>query len=768
MSWVHRVAERAAAVTAAASLVACSGASHASPAMPGYVPPAASVRVAIPVRVAPPATGASAKGVSPAYFSTKAQSLTVAFFSKPHGTPAGNVTLANLSPSSSECTTSAQGTVCTIAASLAPGDYYCTVETYSQPNGHGPVLSIQEYIPLTVNADSSITTPPWTLWGVPHTIDVEPVMTPSLRRSGSTVTAFSLSRVYYTVSAYDQAGGLLVGPGLPAWTVASSNPAFAVTQPATTSGVNWFAVAPPGGGPFTTQLSLTASFPQSAIDFCRIVGANCSAPTQTLNALNVTADDWLTFAHDFQRTGYEAQRTGISTTTAAKLGLRWTVQVPNATGIYVNPAVYDGNVVVVTGSPAVVYDLSAIDGSVLWSRPIGAGSIKAATIDPSAGAHGLVFVGNRTFGAGGVVEPSTLYALNLDDGSIAWQTTVMGLTRGAEVVANGKLYVPTGGGDPPQCLNAGIQEVDEATGAIGWTWYVNGMTNPNGGGGVWGAVAYDGAHLIFGTGNVCQNSGNQPGVVQTADGAAALDLEGHLLASYVAWAQAAPNYLQLDYDTGSSVMIRGAGTPHETATFLNKNSSLYTFNVANLSESPPSAVLQQRIQVNPQFGYGQYASPTSDGTNIVVQTGAYPNSSPGTTARDVRSSGARRLPADVFMPHGVRATKKIIAGYHSYLGAFGPSGNALWSYETQTIMQGYAAIVNGVVIAPGDSAVVALAMNGNGTPLWSYPTAGVLDSSPSVVPSGVYIADMNGNVYAFSLPYSAGATQSARKRTATP
>ncbi len=398
--------------------------------------------------------------------------------------------------------------------------------------------------------------------------------------------------------------------------------------------------------------------------------------------------------------------------------------MPNGIAIDANPAVYNGNVIVVTESPAVVYDLSAIDGSVLWQQAIGgAGSAKPPTIDPNGGMHGLVFVGNRTFGSGGAAVPSTLYALNLNDGSIAWQTSVNGLTRGAEVAANGKLYVPTAGGDPPGCLNAGVQQVDEATGTIGWTWYVNSLTNPNGGGAVWGAIAYDGTHLIFGTGNVCQNSGNQPGVVQTADGAAALDLTGNLLWSYVAWAQAASNYMELDYDTGSSVMIRGAGTANENATFLNKNSSLYTFDTAALSQTPPSAVLQRQLVVNPAFGYGQYASPTTDGTNIVIQTGAYSNSETGANHRTVRDPSARKLSADMFAPHGARRPSKIISGYHSYLEAFNPSGGALWSFEMQTIMQGYAAITNGVVIAPGDSTVVALAMNGNGSPLWSYPTA---------------------------------------------
>jgi outer membrane protein assembly factor BamB len=744
----------------ATAFAACSGSQNALVGTPQAISHGtSSITVTIPISVAPPA---SARSLTPSYYSTKVQSLNVFFFSWTTEQQVAEVTLANLTPSSTNCTTTSAGTTCNIVVNLAPGNYYCTVATYTQPNGHGPVLSIQEDIPVTVAANGSVSTPPWTLWGVPASITATPVLSNALLRvSGNVTTAYSLSPVHYSITALDQGGATLVGPGLPTWTIVSSNSAFAVTQP-TAQSPNSFVVAPAGGGPFTTQLSLTASFPQSFINFCRIVGANCTAPVLTLNSLNVTADDWMTYAHDYQRTGYETQRTGISTTTAPKLALRWKVQVPNVNGgIYANPAVYDGNVIVVTSSPEVVYDLSAIDGSVIWQTSIGSGGAKAATIDPHAGAHGLVFVGTRNVGANNTNEPSQLYALNLNDGSTAWQTTVNGLTRGGEVVTGGKIYIPTAGGDPPQCLNAGVQQVDEATGQIGWTWYVNNLTNPNGGGAVWGAIGFDGSHLIFGTGNVCQNSGNQPGVVQTADGAAALDLNGNLLWSFVAWAQFGSDPDALDYDTGSSVMIRSAGSSAETATFVNKNSSMYTFNTSGLNGTTPSAVLQSQLAFNPNFGYGYYTSPTTDGSNVVVQTGAYANSTSSALRRTARDTSGGKIRPDAFTPVGKRRPSRTIPGYHSFLEAFNPSGQSLWAFQMQTFIAGYAAISNGVVISQGDNAIVALAMHGNGTPLWSYPTAGTLDNSPAVVPSGIYIGDLNGNVYAFAPPFSPTATPSS-------
>jgi outer membrane protein assembly factor BamB len=41
-----------------------------------------------------------------------------------------------------------------------------------------------------------------------------------------------------------------------------------------------------------------------------------------------------------------------------------------------------------------------------------------------------------------------------------------------------------------------------------------------------------------------------------------------------------------------------------------------------------------------------------------------------------------------------------------------------------------------------------------GQTLWSYHVLSYIDASMVVVPSGVYGADANGNVYAFALPSS--------------
>ncbi|HZO95332.1 MAG TPA: PQQ-binding-like beta-propeller repeat protein [Candidatus Baltobacteraceae bacterium] len=457
--------------------------------------------------------------------------------------------------------------------------------------------------------------------------------------------------------------------------------------------------------------------------------------TPNASATSYTNDDWTTFAHDFARTADGRADTGISTTSVARLALRWKITIPGNPEIFASPVVYDGNVIVSTfAPPATIYDFSAADGSLRWSFTMDDGSgQKTPTIDP---ANGLVFVGNARSGAAGIL-PSTEYALRLLDGSLVWRQTIPGHARATDVVANGVVYTASSGGDPPQCLNEGMFALDEATGAVKWSWYVNAAKNPGGGGAIWGPVGFDGSHLIFGTGNTC----NTP--VTTSNGAAALDLDGHLL-----WSMVAQPNSTLDYDTGSSVMVVNG-----RATFLNKNGLLYSVDAA-------TGANQRSITANPNYGYGFWSSPSSDGTVTVVESGAYAPGMPTSGALRVPAAGA--IGGDRFC-YTFRRTRAIEPGYTSLLKAFDTSGTLLWSAPSQAIAPFYAAIDNGVVFADIDSTLQAFDLH-TGAKLWSYPTAGLLWAGPVVVPSGVYAADGSGNVYAFAIPAPASSSARARPR----
>jgi outer membrane protein assembly factor BamB len=428
-------------------------------------------------------------------------------------------------------------------------------------------------------------------------------------------------------------------------------------------------------------------------------------------------DNWTTFARDYQRTGFEPGLTQLSATTVSKLRLRWRKDVGDE--IYASPLAYAGNIIIVTRGTAksakvgsTVYDFRAKDGRELWRFAMGAGAKMTPTIDPAAG---LVIVGNEQRDK---KKPSYLFALRLLDGSVAWRQTIHGTLRAIPVVVGGRVYVGRAGGDPPECLQGGVTALDESTGKIEWNWNVD--PKPHEGGSVWGAIAYDGAHLIFGTGNTCQEP------VPLANGAVALGLDGKPV-----WHIVAVKDSYYDSDTGGGVMLFG-GRAH----FINKNGRLYAVD-------QETGKLEWTTDLNPSAGppswSGGFATPATDGDTIVEGSGLYNNDNSAV-------SGDYCLLT-------VEKPDESFAGLYSKLQGMGMSGRILWTRSMQNRLVGYVALVRGVGFVGLNRNFVALDLH-TGQTLWSYHVLSYIDASMVVVPSGVYGADANGNVYAFALPSS--------------
>jgi outer membrane protein assembly factor BamB len=738
-------------VTFGVTLSSCGGGSSRTvPPMPGTT--ASPTTQSVLIRIAVPAAAATQQRSAQQertvqYVSAGQQSMRVDVYAMPYTGQLLERVIQNMTAGSANCSKDASGSrSCTIPLNLAPGNYVANVASYAGLNAHGTVLSLQYNVFFSVpsNGNGNPTVIPWTLYGVPEKITLVPLTTSAVRSTGAAqVTLYSSTAVKYALQAFDADNQQIIGAGAPTWTVSSSNSSFTVAPPSTSSPGTLVVKPPADTAPATTQLQINAVFPD---DMTRTMSSPCQQPKSvctlaaTIDYLNVFADDWTTFAHDVTRQGQETLSTGITSTTAPKLALRWKITVPPGSGayaqqIYASPVVYAGNVIVVTRDPAVVYDYSAIDGTLLWSRALGSESVKTPTIDP---VNQYVLVGNRDFNSTtGNSLPSTYEALRLVDGSVAWSTTVNGLTRSPEAIVNGTIFVGTAGGGDSQtsgtgyCANNGVTALDAATGSARWTWYVDQTTNPGGGGTVWGAIAYDGSRLIVPTGNTCP--GETP--VPTANGVVALDLNGNLLWNITAWSNAGA-----DYDVGSGVMVAGG-----RATFLSKSGTMYSVTSQNGS-------IVNKITANANVGEGFFASPTTDGNTVVVSTGAYPDSS-GTSAR---AATAAVGPDRCYTGFARRRTQGI-TGFHSLLEGFDSSGNVLWSTQMFNQMKGYAAIDDGLVFAGLDSTLVALNIT-NGGQVWSYATADTLIASPVVVPSGVYAADASGNVYAFSIPYATAPT----------
>ena len=78
-------------------------------------------------------------------------------------------------------------------------------------------------------------------------------------------------------------------------------------------------------------------------------------------------------------------------------------------------------------------------------------------------------------------------------------------------------------------------------------------------------------------------------------------------------------------------------------------------------------------------------------------------------------------------------------------------GNVLWSVPMTADLVNYAAINNGVVFAGADSNLDAIDTS-SGSVLWHLAGAARFHAGPVIVPSGVYVSDNAGNVYALALP----------------
>ncbi len=449
-----------------------------------------------------------------------------------------------------------------------------------------------------------------------------------------------------------------------------------------------------------------------------IVNAVARSEASAGGASNASAgfhDDWPTFAYDNRRTGYTTAVGHLNRSNVAKLQLRWKQNVGDA--VFASPVAYAGNVIVVgegkNGPPgSVVYDFRASDGHLLWQFRMGAQAEMTPAIDADAG---LVIVANeqkheRT-------KPAYVFALRLLDGSMVWRQQFYALLRAAPIVAGGRVYVGLAGGDPPHCVQGGVTALDESTGDVAWTWSVD--PKPNQGGSVWGAIAFNGSRLIFGTGNTCETP------VPTANGAVGLSSTGN-----PAWNMVAVKDAHYDSDTGGGVLLF-----NEHAYFMNKNGRFYA-----VGQETGNILWSEDLNKHaraPEWR-GGFASPTTDGTTILEGTGLYPNTK--------TEHGGEFCMVAAVKPN------EVFPNFHSELQAMNMSGHVLWKRTMQNRLVGYVALTPGLGFAGLNKAFAAIDMR-SGKMLWSHSTApNYINASMIAVPSGVYGADEGGNVYAFSLP----------------
>lgn len=422
-------------------------------------------------------------------------------------------------------------------------------------------------------------------------------------------------------------------------------------------------------------------------------------PTHAPQALQSAAtgggpvDDWVTYAHDQTRSGFESQPTGIDPTTVAALKLRWSVPLHET--VYASPIV-TGGLVYVASDVGNVYAFDVVSGKLVWKVNVG----NSVRMTPAA-YDGMLFVG--VFG----VEPmngtqptgAAIVALDAATGSVRWTArppNLVGLIRAEPVVLGGVVYEGLSGGDSFNgCVTGGIMGLDEQSGQpVRTFWQTN--AGPAGGGAVWSPLSTDGTNLFAGTGNLC---GNNEG---TGFGDAAVSLGFGLTPNWIANTFDPSGY---DEDVGSGVNVA-----NRLAYVIGKSGLLYA-----LDRSSGLVVWTHDFMPYTR-GAGGIGTPTGDGTMILV-------------------AGGKMTSGD---PPGCT------------IGAFDFSGNLLYTLHSAFEVKGSAAFVSGIGFLGLDHVLVAFDSH-TGATLWTSGDLGDnMYASPAVVPSGLYSVTLGGVVSAFS------------------
>lgn len=464
--------------------------------------------------------------------------------------------------------------------------------------------------------------------------------------------------------------------------------------------------------------------------------------------VQTAADDWTTYAHDYQRTGFERQPNAITLATVSQLQLAWrhmpdpacqqtaianTVFADQASPIVANGYVY------VADTCGVVTALARDTGAVVWQRqlPLAAGNAVSGVYGTPTLADGALFVpvwGDETAPASG----GYLAALDPLSGAVKWssQPLARGNMRGEPLVVNGYIFEGISGGDSDTgYINGGVAKINESTGEIVATFTVASPANPYGnadGGGSWTPISYDGRYIYFGTGNTRDRGGYQDSVVQ-------LDPETMAPTTYVVptWDGGA------DEDVGGGEMLWGG-----TMYFAAKNGYYYGF--SQLATNVPLFKTLINTYSSPG-GAGGISTPATDGSVIAVSSGY--NQGNYQSDLDVFALGSGTIKCKL------RATNSNLWSYAAFVKGIGftPLDNQLPVGAVQDPVSGPAPWF----VAFDESCNI----------LWKANPTDILQffyAGPAVVPSGVYAVDLGGNVYAWKLPASGTKPAAARRNLIRP
>ncbi|WP_299998235.1 outer membrane protein assembly factor BamB [uncultured Cedecea sp.] len=138
----------------------------------------------------------------------------------------------------------------------------------------------------------------------------------------------------------------------------------------------------------------------------------------------------------------------------------WQASVGNGVGDFysnLHPA-WQGGTVYAADRRGLVKAVNADDGKQIWQTDLAEKTGFFSSNISALLSGGLTVEGSHIFVG---TEKAKVYALNTDDGSVAWETTVAGEALSSPVVSDGLVLIHTG--------NGLLQALDETDGSIKWT-----------------------------------------------------------------------------------------------------------------------------------------------------------------------------------------------------------------------------------------------------------------------------------------------------------
>ncbi|SER17548.1 quinohemoprotein ethanol dehydrogenase [Solimonas aquatica] len=212
----------------------------------------------------------------------------------------------------------------------------------------------------------------------------------------------------------------------------------------------------------------------------------------------------------------------INRDTVKRLGLAWSLDLPDVWNVSSTPLAVDGVLYLAVGF-SVIKAVDAVSGKLLWSYDP---KVDGQKMRMAWGIRGLAFWKNKVYAG---VQDGRLFALDAKTGQLVWETltTTPGDNRyitGAPRVFNGHVLIGHGGADFGH-VRGYVTAYDADTGRQLWRWFAvpgnpaDGFEDPSqelaaktwtgqwwkfgGGGSAWNALTYDPEfnRVYIGTGN---------------------------------------------------------------------------------------------------------------------------------------------------------------------------------------------------------------------------------------------------------------------------